>query len=253
MRARSRSTAWTRPGLNAAERRAAGRAAAADTPPTCSTSRPWTRSARPRTAARRRRAILDRSSPGIPGDQHPRDLSEGQRLALVAGARAGGPAAGRAARRADPRASTTPAKRGLADDPARAGRRGPMRCWSPPTTWSSPRWSPTRWWCWPRGRSSPPGRYAAWSPSRRRSPRRSPRCSGRRGCGSTRSTAGAGGGVVTGLDQHRAVPALAPRRRGPRRRVGRRADDAGLAAAAPGAAGTSGSTRRSCSWPCCRW
>ena len=34
------------------------------------------------------RALLDRLVPGIPGDRHPRDLSEGQRLALVAGARA---------------------------------------------------------------------------------------------------------------------------------------------------------------------
>ena len=30
-----------------------------------------------------RRAILDTLAPGIPGDQHPRDLSEGQRLALA--------------------------------------------------------------------------------------------------------------------------------------------------------------------------
>jgi len=29
------------------------------------------------------RALLDRLVPGVPGDQHPRDLSEGQRLALV--------------------------------------------------------------------------------------------------------------------------------------------------------------------------
>jgi energy-coupling factor transport system ATP-binding protein len=29
------------------------------------------------------RAVLDTLSPGIPGDQHPRDLSEGQRLALA--------------------------------------------------------------------------------------------------------------------------------------------------------------------------
>jgi energy-coupling factor transport system ATP-binding protein len=29
------------------------------------------------------RALLDRLVPGIPGDRHPRDLSEGQRLALV--------------------------------------------------------------------------------------------------------------------------------------------------------------------------
>jgi energy-coupling factor transport system ATP-binding protein len=34
-------------------------------------------------APRTGRALLDRLVPGIPGDRHPRDLSEGQRLALV--------------------------------------------------------------------------------------------------------------------------------------------------------------------------
>ncbi len=34
-------------------------------------------------AAGSARTLLDRLAPGIPGDQHPRDLSEGQRLALV--------------------------------------------------------------------------------------------------------------------------------------------------------------------------
>ena len=53
-------------------------------PPTCSTSRPSTRSARPPTAAPAAAAqLLDRLVPGIPGDRHPRDLSEGQRLALA--------------------------------------------------------------------------------------------------------------------------------------------------------------------------
>ena len=35
------------------------------------------------TAGRRARELLDRLAPGIPDDIHPRDLSEGQRLALV--------------------------------------------------------------------------------------------------------------------------------------------------------------------------
>ena len=57
-------------------------------PPTCSTSRPSTTSAPPptRQAGARAgtcRALLDRLAPGIDGDRHPRDLSEGQRLALV--------------------------------------------------------------------------------------------------------------------------------------------------------------------------
>ena len=44
------------------------------------------RAGRPRVGRRRRaspRALLDRLAPGIAGDTHPRDLSEGQRLALV--------------------------------------------------------------------------------------------------------------------------------------------------------------------------
>ena len=39
-------------------------------------------------------------------------------------------------------------------------------CWWPPTTWSSSPRSPTTWSCWPTARSSPPARYAGWSPSR---------------------------------------------------------------------------------------
>jgi energy-coupling factor transport system ATP-binding protein len=34
-------------------------------------------------AAEGARALLDRLAPGVPGDRHPRDLSEGQRLCLV--------------------------------------------------------------------------------------------------------------------------------------------------------------------------
>ena len=50
-----------------------------------------------------------------------------------------------------------------------------------------------------------------------------------------------------------AVPLVAPVGGDPGRRLARRADDAGLAAAAaPCAADRSGGTRRSCSWRCCR-
>ena len=74
----------TPPTLDAGRPARAGRAWCRRTPPTCSTSRPSTTSARPPTAAPARAAtLLDRLVPGIPGDQHPRDLSEGQRLALA--------------------------------------------------------------------------------------------------------------------------------------------------------------------------
>ena len=46
------------------------------------------------------------------------------------------------------------------------------RCWSRPTTWSSWPWPPTTSSSSPTARWSPRGRYAAWSPSRRRSRRR---------------------------------------------------------------------------------
>ena len=49
-----------------------------------------------------------------------------------------------------------------------------------------------------------------------------------------------------------AVPRLPTLRADPRHRLARRADDAGLAAAAPGPADRAGSTRRSCSSRCCR-
>ena len=53
-------------------------------PPTCSTSRPSPRSAWPPTAARGRPASSSTGwCPTIPDDTHPRDLSEGQRLALA--------------------------------------------------------------------------------------------------------------------------------------------------------------------------
>ena len=130
-------------------------------PPTCSTSRPSPRSAPRPTAARGSAARSSTGScPASPTTPHPRDLSEGQRLALalVAGAR-------RRRRRcccstSRPAASTTPPS-AARRDPAPARRRRATRCWWPPTTWSSPPRPPTRSSCSPRARSSPPGPYAA--------------------------------------------------------------------------------------------
>ena len=59
------------------------RTGARRTPPTCSTSRPSPRSCAAADAGRRLPPMLDRLVPGIHGDTHPRDLSEGQRLALA--------------------------------------------------------------------------------------------------------------------------------------------------------------------------
>ena len=77
-------------------------------PPTCSTSRPWPRSARPPTPApgggpAPAAPCSTGSCPGIDDDHHPRDLSEGQRLALVLAIVLTARPAGAAARRADPR------------------------------------------------------------------------------------------------------------------------------------------------------
>ena len=90
------------------ERRSLRRAGARRRRPTCSTSppsapsatRPTARAARPPGTCA---ALLDRLAPGIPADQHPRDLSEGQRLALVLAVQLDRRPAGAAARRADPR------------------------------------------------------------------------------------------------------------------------------------------------------
>ena len=73
-----------------------------------------------------------------PVDQHPRDLSEGQRLTLALAIVLAARAAAAAARRADPRPRLhrqAPA----GGDPARPRRRGPRACCWPPTTSS---WSP---------------------------------------------------------------------------------------------------------------
>ena len=53
------------------------------------------------------RALADRIVPGLPGDHHPRDLSEGQRLGLVLAVQLTGAPIGAPPRRAHPRASTT--------------------------------------------------------------------------------------------------------------------------------------------------
>ena len=76
--------------------------------PTCSTWPPWTRSASRPTTSRRRAGHLPgaapiASCPGSPGDHHPRDLSEGQRLGLVLAVQLTGAPDGAPARRAHPR------------------------------------------------------------------------------------------------------------------------------------------------------
>ena len=155
-------------------------------PPTCSTSRPSPTSAPAADGGSGEcRKLLDRLVPGVPDDAHPRDLSEGQRLALALAVVLVVVAAGAAARRADPRAGlpgegraggrAAAARRrracGDGGDPRR-GVRGPGR-------------RPGAW-CSRRARSSRTGRPGRCWRRRRRSPRRSPRSSGRAGCASTR-------------------------------------------------------------------
>ena len=112
----------------------------------------------------RRRALLDRRRPGVDADLHPRDLSEGQRLALalavvLAGARRG------AARRADPRAWTTAPRSGssrsCATWPPRAHRRARH-----PRRGAGGRGGRPGASCWPTARWSPTGPPATcWSSS----------------------------------------------------------------------------------------
>ena len=204
---------------------------------------------RRRGAAGTCRELLDRLVPGIPGDRHPRDLSEGQRLALVlALVLAARPRRG-AARRADPR----PRLRRQ----ARARRRS---CAASPRTAHAVlvathdvefvaagrrrgRGARRR-----RGRlvraGAPGGRRVAGVRAAGRQGARAAVAAGRRGRSATAER----------RHEHRDAPsAIAPRSAaGARRRLGRRADDAVLAAAAPGARRAPGSTRRSCSWRCCR-
>ena len=111
----------------------AGRARARRPRPTCSTSTPWTTSSpRPTresasTLAARARALLDRLAPGIPDATHPRDLSEGQRLALVLAIQLRGRARASCCSTSRPAGSTTaPSARSVAasstGSPPRAAR-----------------------------------------------------------------------------------------------------------------------------------
>ena len=109
---------------------------------TCSTSTPSPAECAQadRGVGGRRRHLPRRCStgwcPGIPGDRHPRDLSEGQRLALVLAVQLA--AAPPVVLLDEPtRGLDYPGKRHLARGAARAGRRRAGRwCW-PPTTSSS--------------------------------------------------------------------------------------------------------------------
>ena len=133
------------------------------TPATCST---WTRSAAEcapgRPASRRRppgacRALLDRLAPGIAGDRHPRDLSEGQRLALVLAVQLP-PRRRWCCSTSRPAAWTTRPRRRLAaiaraSWPPTGTRRGRH-----PRRRVRRRASPTGWSCSPTARSSPTAR-----------------------------------------------------------------------------------------------
>ncbi len=122
----------------------------------------------------RREHALERVLPGLPPDRHPRDLSEGQRLALALGCP--GPRSRTACcSTSRPVASTTRARTGWSTSCAASPPTG-MPSFSPPTTWSSPREWPTGSSCSQTGRSSPMARLAKWCATRRSSPPRWPRC-----------------------------------------------------------------------------
>ena len=172
----------TRPTLTPADRRT--RSACCRRPPrTCSTSRPSTRSARPGA-----RAAGDPRRPGARRARRPAPARplRGPAAGARAGAGAGRRAAGAAARRAHPRPRLR-RQAGPGRHPAPARRRRPRGPGLDPRRGVRRRRSPTTSWCSPRARSCRRDRYGACSPSRPRSRPRSPRCSGRRGCGSTRS------------------------------------------------------------------
>ena len=144
---------------------------------------------------RRRQRRLPRA-PRPAGARHPRRPAparplRGPAARARAGAGARRPAPGAAARRADPRPRLRREARARRH-PARPRRRRPRGAGGHPRRGVRRARPPTTWWCSPRARSSRPGRCAGWSPSRRRSRRRSPRSSGRRGCGSTRSPRSSG-------------------------------------------------------------
>ena len=176
------------------------------------------------------RAILDALAPGIPGDQHPRDLSEGQRLALALSlVLAGRPSV--VLLDEPTRGLDYGAKRVLAADAAPARRRGPDRAGLDPRR-RVHRAGRRRGGGARRGR----GRLVrAGTPGGRR-------VAGVRAAGDQ----GARPAVAAGRRGHprpwrRSLtsnrrPRLPPLGGGPRRRLAGRADDAGLAAAAPGAA-----------------
>ena len=111
-------------------------------PPTCSTSTAWPRSSRrpitksAGTALSGARALLDRLAPGIPTRPHPRDLSEGQRLALVLAIQLA--AAPRwCSSTSRPEGSTIAAKRALSGIIDQLAAEGHAVVDLQPTTWSS--------------------------------------------------------------------------------------------------------------------
>ena len=133
------------------------------------------------------RGLLDGLVPGLARRPAPARPVRGPAARAGAGDRAHRAARASCCSTSRPAGSTTPPRRTSPATCAPSPPRG-TRSWSRRTTSSSWPRSPTTSSCWPRVRSSPPGRYAAWSPSRRRSPRRSPRSSDRPGCGSTSSS-----------------------------------------------------------------
>ena len=142
--------------------------------PTCSTSPRSTRSAprptaRPAPPAGTCRALLERIVPGLPGDQHPRDLSEGQRLAWCWPC-SSPPRPGSCSSTSPPAASTTRPRSGsreLLRELAAEGRAVVVATHDvefvarPPTgssCWPRARWWPTApppTWSWPRPPSRP--------------------------------------------------------------------------------------------------
>ncbi len=149
-------------------------------PPTCSTSRPSPRSALAADGGSGDGARAPRPA----GARHPRRHPPARPVrGAAAGARARRRArrrpAGAPARRADPRAGLPGQGRARGGCSACSPTRA-TRCWSRPTTWSSPRVVADQVVVLAEGEVVSAGPYAArCSPRRRRSPRRSPRSSAR--------------------------------------------------------------------------